>query len=151
MSSDTLKLVIVGNGRKPDVRVLAREVTKTLSEAAALELVNVDLSADSNLKGLPGDIAIVLGGDGTVLHTARRMFDRPIPVLAVNAGKLGFLADVSPLGLQQRLGDLSRREFRINHLMTFTCVVTPQNGPVVTFHGLNDAVIRAAPLFRLID
>ena len=51
----------------------------------------------------------MLGGDGTVLHAARRMGDRPTPVLGVNAGRLGFLADLTPEAFLERLGDLADR------------------------------------------
>ena len=80
------------------------------SEAAGIELVGVDLSAESNLSALPADVAIVLGGDGTVLHAARRMEDHPTPVLGVNAGRLGFLADLTPAAFQDRLDDLAARQ-----------------------------------------
>jgi NAD+ kinase len=49
------------------------------------------------------------------------------------------------------LGDLSARNFTIDNLMTLICVLTPRSGPARTFRGLNDAVIRAAPLFHLVD
>ena len=150
-NSTDLRVVIVGNGNKSDVHTLVRELSEALSEAPGLNLVSVDLSADSNLSGLPADIAIVLGGDGTVLHAARRMHDRPIPVLGVNAGRLGFLADLTPKAFRERLSDLSEQRFSIHGLMTLTCVLTPRNGPIVTFRGLNDAVVRAAPVFRLVD
>ena len=44
----------------------------------------------------------MLGGDGTVLHTARHMGDRPTPVLGINVGRLGFLADLTPEGFLGR-------------------------------------------------
>ena len=146
-----LRLVILGNGDKPEVHALAKNMASALVHAAGIELVGVDLSAESDLASLPADVAIVLGGDGTVLHAARRMEDQPTPVLGVNAGRLGFLADLTPAAFQERLDDLSARKFTIDNLMTLACVVTPRSGPTRLFRGLNDAVLRAAPFFRLVD
>jgi NAD+ kinase len=146
-----LRLVILGNGIKSEVHVLAKAMADAVNGADGIELTGVDLSADSNLSSLPADVAIVLGGDGTVLHAARRMEDHPTPVLGVNAGHLGFLADLTPAAFQDRLEDLAAWRFTIDNLMTFTCVVTPRSGPTRPFRGLNDAVIRAAPIFRLVD
>ncbi len=74
----------------------------------------------------------MLGGDGTVLHTARRMGDRPTPVLGVNLGRLGFLADLTPEGFRDRLGDLAARQYTIDNLMTLECVLSPAAGPTRT-------------------
>ncbi len=71
----------------------------------------------------------MLGGDGTVLHAARRMDDHPTPVLGVNAGRLGFLADLTPAAFLERLDDLAARRFTIDNLMTLACVLTPRSGP----------------------
>ena len=150
-AASSLKFVVLGNGNKYDVHALARELCEAILETPGLQLVGVDLSSDSNLSDLPADIAVVLGGDGTVLHTARRMEDRPIPVLGVNMGRLGFLADVTPSAFRKRLVDLADRRFTIDRLMTLTCVLASRNGPTLTFRGLNDAVVRAAPVFHLID
>jgi len=146
-----LKLVILGNGVKPEVPALAQALSEALSQAHGLELVRVDLSADSNLSALPADVAVVLGGDGTVLHAARRMEDHPTPVLGVNAGRLGFLADLTPAAFRERLQDLAARKFTIDNLMTLACILIPRSGPTRTFRGLNDAVVRAAPVFHLVD
>jgi len=146
-----LKLVILGNGIKPDVPALAQALSEALSQAPGLDLVRVDLSADSNLSALPADVAVVLGGDGTVLHAARRMEDHPTPVLGVNAGRLGFLADLTPAAFRERLEDLAARKFTIDNLMTLACILIPRSGPTRTFRGLNDAVVRAAPVFHLVD
>jgi NAD+ kinase len=146
-----LRLVILGNGIKPEVHALASGMADALRNASGIELIGIDLSAESNLTALPADVAIVLGGDGTVLHAARRMEDQPTPVLGVNAGRLGFLADLTPSAFQERLDDLAARRFTIDNLMTLQCVVTPRIGPTRPFRGLNDAVVRAAPFFRLVD
>jgi NAD+ kinase len=149
--SRALRLVILGNGIKPEVHSLAKTMTDTVKQVHGIELIGVDLSADSNLSSLPADIAIVLGGDGTVLHAARRMEDHPTPVLGVNVGRLGFLADLTPAAFQDRLEDLVAWKFTVDNLMTFACMVTPRSGPTRSFRGLNDAVVRAAPIFHLVD
>jgi NAD+ kinase len=149
--SRSLKLVILGNGSKPEVHEHAETLAAMISRAAGLELAGIDLSADSNLSELPADVAVVLGGDGTVLHTARRMEDRPTPVLGVNVGRLGFLADLAPSAFRDRLSDLAARKFTIENLMTLACVLTRRSGPPRAFRGLNDAVIRAAPVFHLVE
>lgn len=146
-----LKLVILGNGVKSEVHTLAKAMSDAITRAQGIDLVGVDLSADSNLSSLPADVAIVLGGDGTVLHAARRMEDHPTPVLGVNVGRLGFLADLTPAAFHDRLEDLAAWRFTVDNLMTLSCVVNPRSGPTRSFRGLNDAVIRAAPIFHLVD
>jgi NAD+ kinase len=146
-----LRLVILGNGIKSEVHVLAKAIADAVKGAHGIELTGVDLSADSNLSSLPADLAIVLGGDGTVLQSARRMEDHPTPVLGVNAGRLGFLADLTPAAFHASLQDLAAWRFTIDNLMTFACVVTPGSGPTRSFRGLNDAVVRSAPIFHLVD
>jgi NAD+ kinase len=146
-----LRLVILGNGTKAEVHTAAKTLTEALSQTPGLELAGVDLSADSNLSDLPAEVAVVLGGDGTVLHTARRMGDRPRPVLGVNVGRLGFLADLTPAEFCDRLVDLSARQYTIDNLMTLECTLSPKQGPTRIFRGLNDAVIRAAPFFHLVE
>jgi NAD+ kinase len=149
--TNELKLMILGNGIKPEVHVEAKAMAEVLSRASGIELTGVDLSEDSNLSDLPANVAVVLGGDGTVLHAARRMEDHPTPVLGVNMGRLGFLADLTPAAFRDRLPDLAARQFTIDNLMTLACVLTPRNGPTRTFRGLNDAVVRAAPFFHLVE
>ena len=146
-----LRLMILGNGTREEVHAEAERLAVAIVCRPGVILAGIDLSADSDLAQLPADVAIVLGGDGTVLHTARRMDDHPTPVLGVNAGRLGFLADLTPTVFLERMTDLSERRFTIESLMTLSCTLIPKNGPVRAFRGLNDAVIRAAPTFHMIE
>jgi NAD+ kinase len=151
VSRSPLRLMLLGNGTREEVHAEAERLAVAVVCAPGVVLAGIDLSADSDLSELPADIAVVLGGDGTVLHTARRMNDHPTPVLGVNAGRLGFLADLTPGAFFNRLADLAERHFTVENLMTLTCTLTPKNGPVQVFRGLNDAVIRAAPFFHIIE
>src|SRR5512135_774017 len=150
-SKPPLKLVILGNGTRTEVQVEVKQLADAVTKHPGLRLVGVDLASDTDLSGLSADIAVVVGGDGTVLHTARRMGDHPIPVLGVNLGRLGFLADLTPQVFLDRLGDLARRRYAVDQLMTLACTLAPRNGPTREFRALNDVVIRAAPVFHLLE
>jgi NAD+ kinase len=146
-----LSLAILGNGTKNNVPAAADLIATAMNEVPGLRLTDIDLGAECDLSGLSAHIALVLGGDGTVLHTARRMGNRPIPVLGVNLGWLGFLADLTPEGLVERLPDLSERRFTIDHLMTLDATLLRKDGLPRPFRALNDVVLRAAPSVHLLE
>ncbi len=150
-SSTALRVVILGNGTKPDVVTEARRLAAIVARYPNIELSGVDLSSDSDLSAMQADVAVVLGGDGTVLHTARRMHDSPTPVLGVNLGRLGFLAELTPQTFEEHLSDLAAHRFGVDNLMTLSCTLSPHDGPTRSFRGLNDVVLRAAPLFHLVE
>lgn len=149
---ERLRLIIVGNGAKAGVLAESRRLAKEMeTRKGSIELVGIDTSSDSDLSNLSADIALVLGGDGTVLHAARRMGDHPIPVLGMNLGRLGFLAELSPPEFLDRLADLENQRYTIENLMTIACSFTPRSGDSRVFRALNDVVLRSAPFFRLLE
>jgi NAD+ kinase len=144
-------VVILGNGTKPEVRAVADRLAHALEAHPGTSTAGIDLAADTDLSTLRADVALVLGGDGTVLHTARRMGDAPTPVLGINLGRLGFLTEMTPDGFLTRLDDLAGRHYTVDNLMTLSCTLAPMSGPSRTFRGLNDVVLRAAPVFHLLE
>lgn len=150
-SGTRLDVVILGNGTKPEVLAAASRLAEEMGARPELQLIDVDLTAEGDLTDLSADIALVLGGDGTVLHTARRMGDRPIPVLGVNLGRLGFLAELSPERFLVHLDDLIERRYTIENLMTLSCRLESHGAPSRVFRGLNEVVLRAAPPFHLLE
>ena len=146
-----LNVAILGNGTKPAVVAEAGRLAALLAGHPGLRVTGIDLASDTDLSGLAADVALVLGGDGTVLHTVRRMGDCPIPVLGINLGRLGFLADLTPAAFHERLADLAERRFTVDNLMTLCCTLSSPTGPTRVFRGLNDVVLRAAPLFHLVE
>ena len=146
-----LSVAILGNGTKNNVPAAADLIATAMNEVPGLKLTDIDLGEESDLSNLSANIALVLGGDGTVLHTARRMKDRPIPVLGVNLGWLGFLADLTPERLVERLDDLAERRFTIDLLMTLDVTLVQRTQASRHFRALNDVVLRAAPSFRLLE
>ncbi len=97
------------------------------------------------------DLVIVLGGDGTILRTARWMGYDQIPVMGVNLGNLGFLADFCRDEVADVLDEIGAGRFRlVDHLM-FECELLHDGGPPRRELGLNETSIHAGPPFSMID
>ena len=113
-------------------RVLAREPDRE-RVPAGVEIV----SEQQFLAQVAGLVA--LGGDGTMLGAMRLSIERPVPVLGVNHGNLGFLVEVEPSGLTRALEQLNDGDFTVE---THGCLEA-DTGPVElqTRYGFNDVVL----------
>ena len=75
---------------------------------------------------------------------------RQTPVLGVNLGKLGFLADLSPAELRRCFPAVARGEFRVTHHLMFECLIDGSS-PRRTFLGLNEIAVQTAPPFHMLE
>jgi Predicted sugar kinase len=94
--------VIVAHPEKPEALRLAAEAERKLGLWGADVLLSISL--DDTLNGFDADLAVVFGGDGTVLGAVDRLGENPPPILAFNMGRLGYLADNPP----ERMAELIR-------------------------------------------
>ena len=119
-----------------------------------------------DLETVDADAILVLGGDGTLLSVARRLQGRQLPVMGVNYGRLGFLADFRPDELHHYFPALIRGELPVSSRQMLDVSVIPHakmegvdlnDDDAVRgasrFHvlSLNDAVINAGPPFHMIE
>ncbi|MCI0684178.1 MAG: NAD(+)/NADH kinase [Gemmataceae bacterium] len=144
-----MNILVLGNAQRPGVR---EEVERWLpwlqSQASVLA---VDLRQESDLtKVEAADIALVFGGDGAILRAARQMGYRQVPVLGVNLGRLGFLADIHPEDFQACFLEVARGHYRVTHHLMFECLVHHQHGQQ-TFLGLNEVAVHTMPPFPILD
>jgi NAD+ kinase len=87
---------------------------------------------------LDADVVVAVGGDGTVLEAARQALPLELPVLGVNAGNVGFLAEIQPGGLEAGLATLKAGDFTVTERMTLRA--TTSRG--VDVSALNDVVVE---------
>src|SRR5437660_7129740 len=143
-----IRLLVLGNANKPRVRQEAEQLLPFLREHA--EVVVFDLYQSQDLSNVQADIALVLGGDGAILRAARQMGYQQTPVLGVNLGKLGFLADLDPEELCDCFPRVVKGEYRVTHHLMFECVVESGKDKR-TILGLNEVFIHTGPAFHSID
>ena len=161
----SLRIIILANTLKKPVCDALEKIRPWLSERARIvaepDIINFEADAISELP--EADLALVLGGDGTILAQARNLIHLGLPMLGVNFGKIGFLAefhiedlhrywDIIAAGTcptSQRLMievlvfDAEAADCRVNRLDMDHCRVETL--------GMNDAVIAAGTPFRMIE
>lgn len=97
------------------------------------------------------DLLIVLGGDGTILEAGRRAAQRDIPILGINLGRLGYMAELE-LSELEMLGRLFTGEYTLEERSMLRVELLNAAGEMKSFcHALNDAVISNGSVSRMID
>jgi len=157
-----MRLFFVAKIRKPGVRAALDRALEQLAGRA--QVIGIESDPGEPLDHLQADAIIILGGDGTLLSVARRLAGRPIPLMGVNFGRLGFLASFTPAEFPDQLEALLAGRLPIApRLMLQASVigavesvnyydpveVSARRRFVAT--ALNDAVITAGPPFRMIE
>jgi len=146
-----MRVMMLGFGKRPGVLEEAERLRPLVEQHA--EVVAFDLTGQADLSGVNADLAIVLGGDGSILRAAHQMGLRQVPVLAVNLGRLGFLADLSPEELPAILQQIAAEGLQgrvIEHLM-FECRIYREGAILVEQLGLNEVAVQTGPAFTMID
>ncbi len=107
--------------------------------------------AERKMIGEICDLAIVVGGDGSLLGAARSLAPHNIPVLGVNRGKLGFLTDIKPDELEEKVNAVLDGEYHCDKRFLLDVVVKRDRQPIASGTALNDVVINSGGSARMID
>ena len=150
-------------GRRGDVEVAkvirglceflhARQLDILLDEATA-NLVAHPLVPSRPLDSIGAeiDLAIVIGGDGSLLHVARSIAKWRVPLVGVNVGRLGFLADISTDNMLEMLGDILAGDFQTEERFLLHADIVRGGKIIHSFNPLNDVVLNKGDLARLIE
>ncbi len=97
------------------------------------------------------DLIVVVGGDGSILGVARDFAEFQIPVVGVNRGSLGFLADISPESIEEQLHRVLEGDYRIEEHFLLQQTVLRGNKVVHRTSALNDVVVSSGSLSRMMD
>ena len=97
------------------------------------------------------DLAIVVGGDGTLLHVARLLADQGVPAIGINLGRLGFLTDISFSDLETGIGAILNGQYAIEKRTMLQCTTYKDEQVVFSGHALNEIVLSKGNTGRVIE
>ncbi|HEY8119808.1 MAG TPA: NAD(+)/NADH kinase [Myxococcota bacterium] len=140
--------------RSAPAQAAARELAQWLAARGVEVLLDDALGTGGAGRGALAekvDLLVVLGGDGTLLSVAREMGARAVPILGVNLGTLGFLAEFAPAEERDVLERVLRGDYATVERMRLDVRVVRGGHELLRSHALNDAVITRADLSRMID
>lgn len=140
-------ILIIANNDKPGV---AEELKRLEGWLAQRGRITIQSNRDSSPPPR-ADLCIVFGGDGTLLAAARRVACAGIPMVGVNMGKLGFLADYNVEHLQKHLDDILAGRVSPTQRMMLDVEVRQGTQTVFRSPAANDAAIMAGSPFRMIE
>lgn len=132
------------------LRPLDIEVLCDRDSAAPLAGADFEV-ADRTTLGKRCDLVVVVAGDGTFLSAARSLVDHDVPLLGVNLGRLGFLADVMPAEMTERLRDVLRGDFDEEQRFLLHTRVLRAERAVSEGDALNEVVAHKWNVARLIQ
>jgi NAD+ kinase len=142
---------VITHGKPSTIGPALERLEKVASEAG-VELLLPDEEVEKHGVGEPerdltgADVAVVLGGDGTMLRALQRFLGTDVPVIGVNFGRVGFLASIQQNELESGLARVFSGDYRVVQLTTLEVEADGQRGAAV-----NDAVVLSSIKGRMVE
>jgi NAD+ kinase len=144
------RLVVFSDPKKGQAAEVVRHFKDFVKgRAHIIAACNIDDCTADILK--EADFAVVFGGDGSIISAARHLSRSNVPVIGVNLGKLGFLAEFSFDELKKCFDSIISGKASIEKRMMLSCKVCSGNKVKLTSSALNDVFIAAGPPFRMVE
>jgi len=127
------------------LEIYAEKVTTTFLTSESLIASSLDEIASSS------ELVIVVGGDGTILHAAHHLIQKEIPLLGINLGRLGFLADISPYEIEKQLDQILAGNYLEEKRLVLQASLIRDEKSIGSCCAINDVVVHAKQMVRMIE
>jgi len=151
MATKFKKVAILGRHEDPRVAEPIKTLAEYLDQAGVEVLAAEDMSLEFEARRLPeaelsesADLIIAIGGDGAMLYAGQLARRGDIPLLGINRGRLGFLADVTPEEMLDSVGHVLAGEFTTDKRLVLEARLERPDADDSTALALNDVVRSAA-------
>jgi len=144
-----MRVILLGNTERRGV--LDAVVRFRPQIAKYCTIVAEEFSCEQDLDRVDADLAIVFGGDGSILQAAAQMRNRQRPVISVNLGTLGFLAAFTPEMLIPTLRDYDVLSLPCEEYLLLTCQLWRDKQKIVEKLALNEVAVQSGPPYRILE
>lgn len=161
MEKEFRRIALIGKYQSPDVAgalkslvdfLLTRGCQVLVEEGTAHSVGSYSCAvANYEAIGMEADLAIVLGGDGTMLNAARRLAEYGVPLVGVNRGRLGFMTDIASDGMLTSIAALLEGKFSTEQRFLLDAEVLRDKQRVYGTLALNDVVVNKGEVGRMIE
>ena len=141
---------IITNRKKDPNGLYTKKVADILKRKYTV-LFDSDYSEDNIYKMFKeSDVAVVLGGDGTLLSASDMASSFDVPLLGINLGHLGFMADVEEKNIEESLNTFLDGGYKIDRRFMIDAFIEKKDGSRLTISALNDIVVTRASYQRMV-
>jgi NAD+ kinase len=154
------RVALIGKSNSPEIATSLRELAgylrsrgcEVLVEQETATLVDAGLrAADYDGIGRNADLALVVGGDGTMLSAARNLVRHRVPLVGVNQGRVGFMTDIALSEMRSSVEALLDGRYTIEERSLLEAEIRREGKPVLRTLALNEAVVGKGSQGRLIE
>lgn len=135
------------------VKYLRSENYKVIVEDATTEILGKDVGTTESIDeiGKHIDLAIIIGGDGTLLRVARKLIGHSVPLIGINLGRLGFLTDIPAENMTEAISKILSGEYETEERFLLSAEIM-RAGKIATHNvAFNDVIIGKGELSRMIE
>jgi NAD+ kinase len=158
---DFKTIALIGRHDSPDVAAALAAMGEFLLRRGREVLVETETAASSRISGLPvasygeigarADLAVVQGGDGSMLDAARHLAVHGVPLVGVNQGRLGFMTDIASGSMLDAMAQILEGRHGIEERTLLAAEVHRGGAIVFSTLALNDVVVNKGAVGRLIE
>ena len=158
MKPSFARVALIGKLGSPEIAASLRELAALLRARGCEALVETETAAGLGERGVgyeeigrKADLAVVIGGDGTMLAAARNLVGRRVPVTGVNQGRVGFMTDIGHDDMQAGIGAILDGRYTLEERALLDAEVLRGGKTMLRTIALNEAVVGKGGQGRLIE
>jgi len=152
------KIALVGKLGSAEIAASLRELIAFLKQRGCETFIEKETAADLGERGLDyaaigakADLAVVIGGDGTLLAAARNLVRHRVPVVGVNLGRVGFMTDIGQSDMQDGIAAILTGKYKVEERTLLEAEIVRDKESMLRTLALNEAVITKGAQGRLIE